>query len=226
MAIDATPRAQPRMGSSRWRLGRWITNLGIALVANAACAVNSSAEIARVLADPAAYSASVESGKRLATFCFNCHGEDGHSKTPETPNIAGQNAVYVLEQIRKFAAGERKNEFMQGLTRALSEQERINVAVYFSAQKALPSATGGGGPQAARGEAIYRKTCVACHGEKGHGKDEIPRIAGQHGIYLNKSLTAYRSRSGVRGDPRMTAIAVTLSDQDIAALADYLSVQP
>ncbi|MDP3440591.1 MAG: c-type cytochrome, partial [Azonexus sp.] len=61
--------------------------------------------IKAVQADPAARKAAVEAGKKTAFFCANCHGEDGVSKTPEVPNLAGQNPGYLLEQIRKFAAG-------------------------------------------------------------------------------------------------------------------------
>ncbi|HEY5762448.1 MAG TPA: c-type cytochrome [Rhodocyclaceae bacterium] len=195
------------------------------LLVGTAMATGSAADIKRVLADPKSFSASVESGRRLASFCFNCHGEDGHSRIPETPNIAGQNAVYLHEQIRKFANGERRNDFMQGLTRALSEDERINVAIYFAAQKAYP-ASANAGPVAAAGANLFRRTCANCHGEAGHGKDEIPRVAGQHGIYLTRALSAYRAKDGTRGDPRMSAVAAALSDQEIASLAAYLSALP
>lgn len=185
-------------------------------------AIASAAEIKRIEADPAARSAAIDAGRRVAGFCFNCHGEDGHSKQPDTPNMAGQNAVYLFEQIRKFAAGERKNEFMQGLTRALPDDDRINVALYFSAQKPLPAATKPG-PRAPAGEAIFRRVCVSCHGEQANGNEEIPRIAGQQPAYLARALAAYRGGSGERRDPRMSAVAATLSDDDIGVLTAYLS---
>lgn len=192
----------------------------------AAFAATAAPDLVRARqADPAAFAGAVESGRRLASFCFNCHGEDGHSRIPETPNIAGQNAVYLHEQIRKFAAGERRNDFMQGLMRALTEDERINVAIYFAAQKPYP-AVPKAGPQAAAGAGLFQRTCAGCHGDKGHGREEVPRIAGQHGIYLTKALAAYRAKDGTRGDPRMSAVAAALSDRDIAALAAYLSALP
>lgn len=207
----------------RWQNPRLV--LGV-LVACLTLNATAASDLVRARqADPATLAASVESGRRLATFCFNCHGEDGHSRTPETPNIAGQNAVYLHEQIRKFVAGERRNAFMEGLMRALSEDERVNVAIYFAAQRALPAATNGG-PQAANGATLFRTICASCHGDKGHGREEIPRIAGQHGIYLTRALSAYRAKDGTRGDPRMSAAAAALSDRDIAALAAYLSTLP
>ena len=224
-AAGAAPTAALTTGLTRRRGLRLVGQLLIVLLGNATMAASGAAELARLQSDPTAFAASVESGRRLASFCFNCHGEDGHSRIPETPNIAGQNALYLHEQIRKFATGERRNDFMQGLTRALSEDERINVAIYFAAQKAYP-ASPMAGPAAAAGASLFRRNCAACHGELGHGKNEIPRIAGQHGIYLSKALSAYRAKDGTRGDPRMRAVAAALTDQEIAALAAYLSALP
>jgi cytochrome c553 len=208
----------------QWSRLRLAVHALLALLGTAALAADGAAEIRRLQANPAALAAAVDSGKRLASFCFNCHGEDGHSANPETPNMAGQNAPYLYEQIRKFASGERKDDFMQGLMRALSEQERINVTLYFASQQALP-ASPRPGPAAAAGEELYRRVCVSCHGPAGHGKDEIPRVAGQHAPYLVKSLGAYREKGGARGDPRMSAVAAALTDRDIAALAAWLSAQ-
>ena len=202
---------------------RWLARLFLAGGLLATLPVLASVnEVKRIQADPAARAAAIDSGRRVAGFCFNCHGEDGHSKQPDTPNMAGQNAVYLFEQIRKFAAGERKNEFMQGLTRALPDDDRINVALYFAAQTPLPAANKPG-PRAPAGEAIFRRVCVSCHGEQAHGNEEIPRIAGQQPAYLLRALTAYRSGAGERRDPRMSAVAATLSDDDIGVLAAYLS---
>jgi cytochrome c553 len=82
-----------------------------------------------ISADPAAQRSAIEAGKKLTFFCANCHGEAGVSKTPEVPNLAGQNPAYLLEQIRKFGAGERKDQFMQGLIKVLKDEERVQVAM-------------------------------------------------------------------------------------------------
>lgn len=211
------------------RVGAWRRTrraAALALLAGALLgstqAIADAAEIRRIEADPAARSAAINAGRRVASFCFNCHGEDGHSTQPDTPNMAGQNAVYLFEQIRKFAVGERNNEFMQGLTRALTDSDRVNVALYFAAQTPVPAADKPG-PRAAAGEAIYQRVCVTCHGAKAHGKDEIPRIAGQQPTYLMRALAAYRVSAGERRDARMSAVAATLSDEDIGVLVAYLS---
>ena len=72
--------------------------------------------------------------------------------------------------------------------------------------------------------------CVNCHGERGKGKapniSQFPRIGGQHRDYIIKELTDLRA--GTRSnDPAgmMHDIAKKLSDQEIKAVAEYLSAQ-
>lgn len=66
--------------------------------------------------------------------------------------------------------------------------------------------------------------CMGCHGIEGYRTAypfvyDVPKLGGQHEIYLVKALKDYKT--GDRNHPQMTAIAATLSDQDIADLAAY-----
>src|SRR5690606_25169342 len=56
-------------------------------------------------------------------FCVRCHGENGVSKMPLVPNLAGQNAYYLLEQIERFANDERNDHIMSPLARQLAPAE-------------------------------------------------------------------------------------------------------
>jgi cytochrome c553 len=64
---------------------------------------------------------------------------------------------------------------------------------------------------------------MQCHTPTLAGQDSVPRIAGQHIDYLTEQLKAFRA--GNRGDidGNMTSVASTLTDADIATLADYIS---
>ena len=69
--------------------------------------------------------------------------------------------------------------------------------------------------------------CVGCHGIQGYQASfpevyKVPMISGQSAKYLVSSLTAYKK--GDRKHPSMRGIAETLTDQDIADLAAYYSV--
>lgn len=68
--------------------------------------------------------------------------------------------------------------------------------------------------------------CIGCHGIKGYKANfpevyYVPMIAGQNAEYIVTALNDYAS--GARSFPSMEAIAISLSDQDIADLAAYYS---
>lgn len=164
----------------------------------------------------------VKSGRESAQFCRHCHGEAGISVHPDIPNLAGQNAAYLLDQMNKFAAGKRKDAFMEGLIKALKPEERANIALYFSQQKVMPQAARNTAAAEA-GARLYAKLCLNCHGPSGYGSDTIPRLAGQQTVYLQQSLRRYRSGSGERIDPRMQSYTRNLKNDDIDNLAAYLA---
>jgi cytochrome c553 len=68
------------------------------------------------------------------------------------------------------------------------------------------------------------RMCAGCHGIGGYKTAfpevySVPKLGGQHAAYIVKALQAYRS--GERNNPTMKAIAVGLSDKDMADLAAY-----
>jgi cytochrome c553 len=82
------------------------------------------------------------------------------------------------------------------------------------------------GGNAAQGEKLATsKICVTCHGPAGNApiSPDYPRLAGQHGDYLENALHEYKN--GARKDPVMSAQAAGLSQQEILDLAAYFSSQ-
>ena len=177
-----------------------------------------------IQADPAALKQAVEAGQKVAFFCFNCHGDNGISKIPEVPNLGGQNPAYLLEQIRKFGSGERKDQFMQGLIKVLKDEERVQIALYFGSQTVPPAKADP--VQAARGKELFTKLCVRCHGDAARGDATIPRLAGQQIPYLQTSLTRYRDGTGIRNNQLMSIATSSLKNEDIKAIANYLTQLP
>ncbi len=177
-----------------------------------------------IQADPAALRTAVDAGKKVTFFCANCHGENGISKTPDVPNLAGQNPAYLLEQIRKFGSGERKDQFMQGLIKVLKEEERVQAATYYASMPVTPSKADAA--QAARGKVLFDKLCVRCHGEQARGNETYPRLAGQKLPYLQTSITRYRDGTGIRNNQLMSIATSTLKNEDIVAVANYLTQLP
>jgi cytochrome c553 len=52
--------------------------------------------------------------------------------TADVPNVDGQHAAYIVDQLDKFAKGERQGTVMNRIAPALSESERKAVAQYLS----------------------------------------------------------------------------------------------
>lgn len=177
-----------------------------------------------IAADPVALRAAIDAGKKVTFFCANCHGEDGISKTPEVPNLAGQNPAYLLEQIRKFGAGERKDPFMQGLIKVLKDEERLQVAAFYSSNPVPPSKADAA--KVAQGKELFTKLCVRCHGEQARGNELFPRLAGQKVPYLQTSITRYRDGTGIRNNQLMSIATAPLKNEDIVAIANYLTQMP
>ena len=66
--------------------------------------------------------------------------------------------------------------------------------------------------------------CVGCHGIPGYKTAypvvyRVPMIAGQQPGYIVNALKAYKS--GERSHPSMRGIAASLSEEEMAALANY-----
>ncbi|WP_261882347.1 c-type cytochrome [Vibrio pelagius] len=76
------------------------------------------------------------------------------------------------------------------------------------------------------------QTCVACHGADGNSLiTQYPKLAGQHEKYLEKQLKDLKlgmTSGGKQGrnEPVMGAMAMPLSEQDMADLAAYYASLP
>ena len=176
---------------------------------------------------------SVEAGKAKSLTCSACHGQAGNSVNPLWPNIAGQGAPYLVEQLQAFKSGRRVNPLMSSQAMLLSEEDIRNLAVYFESLPAAAAAVAD--PSTiARAEALYRggnedagvPACLACHGPTGRGNvaAKYPTLNGQHAAYTAKQLRDYASnaRKSVAQTRVMQQIAERLSEEDIVALASYV----
>lgn len=78
---------------------------------------------------------------------------------------------------------------------------------------------------AAAGEAAFNgKGCVGCHGAGGASVvPTYPVLKGKDAAFLTEKLTGFKS--GAITSATMNAMAATLSDDDIANIAAYLSAQ-
>lgn len=190
--------------------------------ARASANVDLVARLQEVSASPKLTEQSLKLGRSVAAVCANCHGEGGNSAKPDIPNLAGQNPSYLLEQIRKFGIGLRRNEFMEGMIKAMSADEKVGMVLFYSSQKVHVNSAQAEPGLLESGRKIYTEVCWRCHALDGRGNDKIARIAGQQVPYLVSTIKRYRTGTG-RIDPLMMANTRTLSDTDVQAVATYIS---
>lgn len=78
-------------------------------------------------------------GKVLAPNCAACHGETGLTDNPAWPSIAGQQPAYLVNVLKAFRAGLRKDPMMAAVARSLSDVDIANLAAYYAAQSCSPA---------------------------------------------------------------------------------------
>ena len=76
--------------------------------------------------------ADAAAGRSKASMCAPCHGIDGIARTPDAPHIAGENQVYLVNQLKAFRSGERKHEIMSLIAKDLSDEDIANLAAWYS----------------------------------------------------------------------------------------------
>lgn len=168
-------------------------------------------------------------GEKYQTTCASCHGVNGASVIPSQPILAGQHPEYLSEQTRLYRDGGRKNAVMGAMAKGLSDEEIDNISAFLAAQ--TPVIAGAADMDLARSaESLYRggdiargvPACAACHGPAGAGiPPEYPRLSGQHAEYVAVTLREYAS--GARENDIMRVISLRLSEDEILALAEYIS---
>lgn len=200
---------------------------GAATIALAALAL-PWAPPARAAEDSAAMIARAE--KIVHGKCFICHGIEGETSSQAFPRLAGQHAIYTARQLADFQSGRRKSGTMRPMVDDLAAEDFAALGAYFEsrpveshpvADEALARSGRGifeGGKPAAGVPA-----CTSCHGPQGHGTDTLPRLAGQHALYIENQMRAFVGRERSDEGGAMRGIAAGLSEAELKAVASYIS---
>lgn len=165
--------------------------------------------------------------------CVSCHGAAGNSTITVNPKLAGQHESYIYKQLVDFTTPERNQPVMTMYAKMLSDADKQNIAAYLGAQLSKPGAAKNK-DTIDLGKKIYRggiaskqvAACASCHGATGNGMPvQYPRIAGQHQDYTVAQLAMFRSTKADarKNSAQMHTIAARMSDDEIAAVADYIA---
>ena len=196
------------------------------------CSSTSSVERSRSLGNP-----NISANTIALQVCSNCHGVQGISESPNFPNLAAQSPLYLVEQLKSFKSHGRSDpagfEYMWGISARLTDEQISGLAAYFSSQKPAPGKSRN--PTLFKdGKTIFEQgiaanntpACASCHGAKGEGMQQVPRLAGQHAAYTVKQLMVFQSTDERPEGNVMKNIAHGLTPENMKSVAAYLEAIP
>lgn len=186
-----------------------------------------------LLAIPAQAGDAAKAVSLAASLCASCHGEDGNSLVPAFPKLAGQQAVYLLRELKDYKSGKRSSEVMVPIVSSLTEEDLANLAAFYASQKAMPGTVTEAG-LLPLGKALYLKgnaksgipACDGCHEEGGGGDGKFPRVAGQNVDYALEQFRLYASGKRGNGTKVMQTIAERMTPEETRAIAEYMASLP
>ena len=138
-------------------------------------------------------------------------------------NIAvGLALVVLFATSTAFAKSNQPTSSKEKISTPVSAPPKAGIAIVMGdddSAEAIKLRSGPGDPVAGKGKS---ELCTGCHGEEGISFEGLaPKLAGQYGKYIAKQLRNFQS--GTRTHQIMSAIATTISDDDLADIAAYFA---
>ena len=160
--------------------------------------------------------------------CGACHGPNGHSVLPDTPSIGGQPSFFVVTQLFLFREGRRNSPAMNEAIKGFTNDDLRAFSEYIAKLPAPPPPSDPPNPVLfERGRVVARQQpCGVCHNQDFSGREQMPRLANQREDYLVKAMREFKSGARIGYAGAMAEELVRLSDDDLRALAHFLSHLP
>ena len=172
-----------------------------------------------------AASVHAETIAERAVPCLSCHGEKGQSETENTPSLGGQQAAYALIQLFMFREKLRTFDPMNEITKSFTDDD-LKAFSDFIATLPKPQPPSDA-PDAARMQKalaiIDANHCNSCHKPDFSGSDNVPRLANQREDYLAKTMREYKDNTRHGYDGTMADVMGSVTTDQIADLAYYIS---
>jgi len=166
--------------------------------------------------------------------CATCHRQHAADNPALVPALQGQQKDYLAWQLRAYRLGFREDpaahDQMWAQAGGLDDPLIDALAAYYSAQPPSPGIPAEAS-LAAKGRTLYESGapsrnvagCTGCHGQKAEGKGVFPRLSGQRADYIVRQLSLIQRH--LRNVGIMHSTVAVLSEDDFAALAEYLQSQ-
>jgi sulfide dehydrogenase cytochrome subunit len=138
---------------------------------------------------------AVDRGTMLANTCVGCHGPNGNSVGPASPNIAGLSAETMYEMMKSFQDA-RPSTIMGRIAKGYTDEELKQMSEYFAKQKPVAREQQVDADKAAKGAKLHEEYCEKCHEEKGvKDSDGSGILAGQWMPYMQWQLADFTGGS-------------------------------
>ncbi len=177
--------------------------------------------------------------KAKLDYCEVCHGvsAQGFIGYFPVPRLAGQQVEYIENELKGFVEHKRANTASPEKTNVMFNvghvlSPEMIKALAESFHKLNPKPLGGAPKEnLAAGKKIFEEgiasanvpPCAACHGPDAKGNEAIPRLAGQLYPYVVSQLTSWAKERAETNSNIMAPIAHGLTEEQINAVAAYIS---
>ncbi|PLX35051.1 MAG: cytochrome c4 [Hyphomicrobiales bacterium] len=177
------------------------------------------------------------SADMLANTCAGCHGTDGASAGPGSPNISGLSVDYFIETMQGFKDGSIPSTIMTRIAKGYSDAEFKTLAMHFGKLKFVKAKGQAFDAELAKdGAKIHDKYCEKCHADGGTNKDDDSGVlAGQWTPYLKWTLADYinfvNDAEGDKREPtkkmrkRLKKMLEDKGEAGVTALLNYYASQ-
>ena len=90
-----------------------------------------------LLVSTVTHAGNPEAGKEKSRTCAACHGADGNSAAGDFPKLAGQHYDYLVNALKDYKSGARKNAIMSPQVANLNQRDFEDLAAFYSHQQGL-----------------------------------------------------------------------------------------
>lgn len=176
-------------------------------------------------------------GLIISRRCERCHGAEGFSGRPTTPNLAGSDRLSFWKQLQDFRSGKRESAVMQQILMFMPSQNDPDLAAYYSVLPTTPDPQDirvfpSEAPQPAHATMAARLVslgdgrrgippCQSCHGPVAFVRG-APPLKTQNAGYVLEELESFADSSRANDiNLPMRSIAAALTEDERHALAEY-----